>query len=51
LYDVLFKSKDPMEIEDWIGDMNPNSLIVKDKARLPKYVVEYAKDPKSYKMF
>lgn len=34
LYDVLFKSKDPMEIEDWLGDMNPNSLVVMPRARV-----------------
>ncbi|CAL6101673.1 Glutaminyl-tRNA_synthetase [Hexamita inflata] len=53
LYDVLFKSRDPMEVEDWIADMNPNSLIVKDKARVPKYVAEAGtqKDGVQYKMF
>lgn len=50
LYEALFKSKDPMEVEDWIGDMNPNSLIIKAKARVPKFVVDYAKDGKCYKI-
>jgi glutaminyl-tRNA synthetase len=49
LYEALFKSKDPMEVEDWLGDMNPDSLVVK-KARIPKFVAEYAKDNKGYKM-
>lgn len=31
--------------------MNPDSLIVKDKARCPKFAVDYCKDGKSYKMF
>jgi len=30
LYDILFKSADPMGLgsEEWLGDLNPNSLIV-----------------------
>ena len=50
LYEHLFLSKDPMEVEDWIADMNPNSLVVKSKARIPKFVAEYAKEPKGYKV-
>jgi glutaminyl-tRNA synthetase len=29
LYDTLFLSKDPQSVEDWISDLNPNSLVVK----------------------
>ena len=51
LYETLFKSRDPMLVEDWIGDINPNSLIVKANARVPKFAAESAKDGKSYKVY
>ena len=44
-------SKDPQILENWIPDLNPNSLIIKSEARVPKYVADYGKENKSYKMF
>ncbi|KAJ4461152.1 putative Glutamine--tRNA ligase [Paratrimastix pyriformis] len=32
LYDHLFMHEDPNEVEDWLGDMNPNSLQVCPRA-------------------
>jgi len=32
LYDHLFMHEDPSEVEDWLGDMNPTSLVVKPAA-------------------
>jgi glutaminyl-tRNA synthetase len=28
LYDHMFKSEDPMAVEQWLGDLNPNSEVV-----------------------
>lgn len=28
LYDVLFKSQNPNDTEDWLADLNPDSLTV-----------------------
>ena len=51
LYDALFKSKDPMELEDWVSDLNPESVIVRNQARVPSYVTDSCKDNKSYKTY
>jgi glutaminyl-tRNA synthetase len=32
LYDFLFKSDEPAAIDDWVADLNPNSLVVVPKA-------------------
>lgn len=34
LYDHLFMHEDPSEVEDWLGDMNPNSLVIRPNARI-----------------
>lgn len=45
LFDKLFKSANPYEVEgDWIDDLNPASMVVCPKARVPKYVAEQAKN-------
>lgn len=32
LYSNLFKSKDPSAIDDWLNDLNPESLVVQQHA-------------------
>ncbi|KAH0574733.1 Glutaminyl-tRNA synthetase [Spironucleus salmonicida] len=51
LYDVLFKSKDPMAVEDWLSDINPKSIVIQANARVPRYVADSCKDGKSYKHY
>lgn len=44
-FDKLFKSANPYEVEgDWIDDVNPNSMVVCPRARVPRYVAEQAKN-------
>lgn len=48
LFDKLFKSANPYEVEgDWIDDINPASMVVCPKARVPKYVAEQVKNDAS----
>jgi glutaminyl-tRNA synthetase len=32
LYSYLFNSKDPASLEDWLADLNPESLVVKSNS-------------------
>ena len=29
LYDIFFMGRDPMEVDDWVTDLNPNSVVVR----------------------
>lgn len=52
LFDKLFKSANPYEVEgDWIDDINPNSMVVCPRARVPRYVAEQAKNNTSPKRY
>jgi glutaminyl-tRNA synthetase len=44
LYDVLFKSESPEALGDeWLGDLNPDSLQIIKGARIPPYLAQTAK--------
>lgn len=52
LFDKLFKSANPYDVEgDWIDDINPTSMVVCSRARVPKYVAEQAKNGASFKRY
>lgn len=40
-----------MAIEDWESDLNPESLVVCSKARVPDYVCKHCADGESRKIF
>jgi glutaminyl-tRNA synthetase len=42
LYDKLFKSEEPGSLENWLADINPESLVVKDKVFVDPWVLEAA---------
>jgi hypothetical protein len=44
LYDVLFKSESPDALGDeWLGDLNPDSLQIIKGARIPPHLAQTAK--------
>lgn len=51
LYEPLFLSRDPMQVEDWVGDMNPNSLVKCSNAILPGFAAAYSDNKQPYKVF
>ena len=46
IYDHLFKSPEPSGIEDWIGDLNPNSLRVVKNSLIQKELTNAAVEEK-----
>eukprot|EP00743_Colponemidia_sp_Colp-15_P001026 GILK01001132.1.p1 GENE.GILK01001132.1~~GILK01001132.1.p1 ORF type:complete len:787 (+),score=153.39 GILK01001132.1:47-2407(+) len=43
LYDTLFKSEFPNAMDNWLDDINPESLVLVHNARIDKYLAQCAK--------